>query len=124
MTVLPARRTPITLTTEDGLHLIGELALPHDRDPAATPVCLHPLPTHGGMMDSHVYRKAANRVPGLAAVAVVRFNPRGAEPGGGKGRGQGGGGETERYDVADAVTSALDAGLPEIWLLGWSFGTE
>ncbi len=27
-TVLPARRTPITLTTEDGLRLVGELALP------------------------------------------------------------------------------------------------
>ena len=43
-TVLPARRTPITLTTEDGLRLVGELALPAHRDPVATLVCLHPLP--------------------------------------------------------------------------------
>ena len=27
-TVLPARREPLTLTTADGLHLVGELALP------------------------------------------------------------------------------------------------
>ena len=124
MTVLPARRTPITLTTEDGLRLIGELALPADRGPAATLVCLHPLPTHGGMMDSHVYRKAANRLPALADVAVLRFNTRGTVSEQGKSEGEFGAGETERYDVAAAVEYAVAAGLPEIWLLGWSFGTE
>jgi hypothetical protein len=123
-TVLPARRTPITLTTEDGLRLIGELALPEHRDPAATLVCLHPLPTHGGMMDSHVYRKAANRLPALADVAVLRFNTRGTESEQGKSEGEFGAGETERLDVEAAVRYAVDAGLPEIWLLGWSFGTE
>ncbi|MFI5425567.1 hypothetical protein [Aeromicrobium sp. UC242_57] len=62
--VLPARREPITLETADGLSLVGELALPADRDPVATMICLHPLPTHGGMMDSHIFRKAAYRLPG------------------------------------------------------------
>jgi alpha/beta superfamily hydrolase len=124
MTVLPARRTPISLTTEDGLRLIGELALPADRDPAATLVCLHPQPMHGGMMDSHVYRKAANRLPALADVAVLRFNTRGTVSEQGKSEGEFGAGETERYDVAAAVEYAVAAGLPEIWLLGWSFGTE
>ena len=124
MTVLPARRTPITLTTEDGLHLIGELALPEHRGPAATLVCLHPLPTHGGMMDSHVYRKAASRLPALADLAVLRFNTRGTASEQGKSEGEFGGGETERLDVEAAVRYALAAGLPEIWLLGWSFGTE
>jgi alpha/beta superfamily hydrolase len=124
VTVLPARRTPITLTTEDGLHLVGELALPESGEPAATLVCLHPLPTHGGMMDSHLYRKAANRLPALADVAVLRFNTRGTESEQGKSEGEFGGGETERYDVAAAVTYAVGAGLPDIWLLGWSFGTE
>jgi alpha/beta superfamily hydrolase len=123
-TVLPARRTPITITTEDGLRLIGELALPEHRDPAATLVCLHPLPTQGGMMDSHVYRKAAHRLPALADVAVLRFNTRGTESEQGKSEGEFGGGETERLDVEAAVRYAVDAGLPEIWLLGWSFGTE
>jgi alpha/beta superfamily hydrolase len=123
-TVLPARRAPITLTTEDGLRLIGELALPPDRDPVATLVCLHPLPTHGGMMDSHVYRKAASRLPALADLAVLRFNTRGTESERGKSEGEFGGGETERLDVEAAVRYALAAGLPETWLLGWSFGTE
>jgi uncharacterized protein len=124
MTVLPARRTPVTLTTADGLRLIGELALPEHRDPVATLVCLHPLPTQGGMMDSHVYRKVANRLPALADVAVLRFNTRGTVSEQGKSEGEFGGGESERLDVEAAVRYAVDAGLPEIWLLGWSFGTE
>ena len=49
-----------------GSSLVGELALPLDRDPVATMVCLHPLPTHGGMMDSQIFRKAAARLPALA----------------------------------------------------------
>jgi hypothetical protein len=124
VTVLPARRTPITLTAEDGPRLVGELALPEHRDPAATLVCLHPLPTQGGMMDSHLYRKAANRLPALADVAVLRFNTRGTESEQGKSEGEFGAGETERHDVAAAVKYAVDAGLPDIWLVGWSFGTE
>src|SRR6202161_2684953 len=123
MTVLPARRTPITLTTEDRLHLVGELALPEHRAPAATLVCLHPLPTHGGMMDSHIYRKAASRLPALADLAVLRFNTRGAASEQGRSEGEFGYGETERYDVAAPARYAA-AGLPRIWLLGWSFGTE
>jgi hypothetical protein len=123
-TVLPARRAPVTLATEDGLALIGELALPADRDLVATLVCLHPLPTHGGMMDSHVYRKAASRLPALAGLAVLRFNTRGTASEQGRSEGEFGGGETERYDVAAAVRYAVAAGLPGIWLLGWSFGTE
>ena len=123
-TVLPARRTPITLTTDDGLRLIGELALPADRDPAATLICLHPLPTAGGMMDSHLYRKAAYRLPAMADVAVLRFNTRGTESAQGRSEGEFGNGETERLDVAAAVRYATEAGLPHRWLLGWSFGTE
>ena len=48
--VLPARREPLVLDTADGERLVGELALPLDRDPVATMICLHPLPTHGGML--------------------------------------------------------------------------
>jgi alpha/beta superfamily hydrolase len=123
-TVLPARRTPITLTTADGLNLVGELALPADRDPVATLVCLHPLPTHGGMMDSHVIRKASFRLPALADLAVLRFNTRGTESERGKSDGAFGAGETERHDVEAAVAHAAALGLPRLWLLGWSFGTE
>ena len=70
-TVLPARRETVTLHTADGLDLVGELALPAGRDPVATLIFLHPLPTHGGMMDSHLLRKAANRLPALADLAVL-----------------------------------------------------
>ncbi|MEO8906960.1 MAG: alpha/beta hydrolase, partial [Microbacteriaceae bacterium] len=45
---LPARREDIELQTEDGLTLVGELALPIAGDPIATLVTLHPLPTAGG----------------------------------------------------------------------------
>ena len=123
-TILPARRTPITLTTADGLNLVGELALPADRDPVATLVCLHPLPTHGGMMDSHIIRKASYRLPALADLAVLRFNTRGTESERGKSEGEFGGGVTEKHDVEAAVGYAVSAGLPHIYLLGWSFGTE
>jgi len=123
-TILPASRTPITITTADGLHLVGELALPADRPPAATLICLHPLPTHGGMMDSHVFRKASYRLPALADLAVLRFNTRGTQSERGRSDGEFGGGETERLDVAAAVAYASAAGLPGLWLLGWSFGTE
>jgi uncharacterized protein len=123
-TVLPAARTPVTIRTADGLNLIGELALPVPRPPAATLVGLHPLPTAGGMMDSHILRKAANRLPALADLAVLRFNTRGTASEHGTSEGEFGEGESERYDVAAAIGYAVAAGLPRPWLLGWSFGTE
>lgn len=122
--VLPARREPITLHTADGLDLVGELALPADRDPAATIVCLHPLPTHGGMMDSHVFRKAAFRLPALAGVAVLRFNTRGTASEQGRSEGEFDHARGERYDVAAAIEYAEFHDLPDIWVVGWSFGTD
>jgi alpha/beta superfamily hydrolase len=122
--ILPARRTDITFTTADGLELVGELALPARRDPVATLICLHPLPTHGGMMDSHVLRKASYRLPALADLAVLRFNTRGTESERGKSEGEFGGGVTERLDVEAATAFAAYNGLPRLHLLGWSFGTE
>jgi uncharacterized protein len=123
-TVLPARRTDITLSTVDRLTLVGELALPAERPPVATLICLHPLPTHGGMMDSHVQRKASYRLPALADLAVLRFNTRGTASERGRSEGEFGAGETERHDVAAAIGFCADADLPRLWLLGWSFGTE
>lgn len=122
--VLPATRTPLRLSTADGLELIGELAVPVDRSPVATLVCLHPLPTHGGMMDSHVYRKAAFRLPALAGVAVLRFNTRGTWSEQGTSQGAFDQAVGERYDVAAAIEHAEFHDLPDIWLLGWSFGTD
>lgn len=123
-TVLPARRTPLELLTSDGLRLVAELALPLDRDPVATLVCLHPLPTHGGMMDSHVYAKAANRLPALADMAVLRFNTRGTASTAGTSEGAFDNAAGERHDVEAAVGYALAQGLPDVWVVGWSFGTD
>ena len=123
-TVLPADRQAITLHTDDGLSLVGEVARPAGRPPAATLICLHPLPTQGGMMDSHVLRKAAFRLPALADLAVLRFNTRGTSSPQGTSEGEFGEGETERHDVAAAIGYGVAAGLPRLWLLGWSFGTE
>src|SRR3954470_23908807 len=122
--ILPARREDIELQTADGLTLVGELARPLDRDPVATLVCLHPLPTHGGMMDSHVFRKAAWRLPALAGIAVLRFNTRGTSSVRGTSGGAFDNGVGERFDVAAAIEYAEFAELPQRWLLGWSFGTD
>jgi alpha/beta superfamily hydrolase len=126
-TVLPADRRPIELHTADGLRLVGELALPIDRPPVATLVCLHPLPTHGGFMDSHVLRKASFRLPALAGIAVLRFNTRGTSSPAGTSEGTFDNGVAERFDVAAAIEYAEfhdDPPLPDRWLLGWSFGTD
>ena len=123
-TVLPARREDITVQTADGLSLVGEIARPPSRDPVATLLCLHPLPTHGGMMDSHILRKASYRLPALADLAVVRFNTRGTESERGRSEGEFGDGLAERNDVAAAIAWCVAARLPRLWLLGWSFGTE
>ena len=121
---LPSNREPIELMTRDGLKLIGELAMPISGHPVATLITLHPLPTHGGFMDSHVLRKAANRLPHLANLAVLRFNTRGTSSPHGTSDGQFGEGIAEQADVAAAVDFAISRGLPNLWLLGWSFGTE
>jgi hypothetical protein len=124
-TILPAQREDIELKTADGLTLVGELALPPDgRTPVATLVTLHPLPTHAGMMDSHVYRKAAWRLPALADLAVLRFNTRGTGSARGTSEGSFGDGVDERHDVAAAIDFADHRDLPNPWLVGWSFGTE
>jgi uncharacterized protein len=123
-TILPAVRTPMTIRTADGLNLVGELAVPEARAPAATLIGLHPLPTAGGMMDSHLLRKASYRLPALADLAVLRFNTRGTTSEQGTSDGKFGGGEFERHDVAAAIAYCVAAGLPRLWLVGWSFGTE
>lgn len=122
--VLPARRERVTLATADGLGLVAELALPLTGEPVATMVCLHPLPTQGGMMDSHVFRKAAARLPALARIAVLRFNTRGTTSAHGTSDGRFDEARDERYDVAAAIEYAEFAELPAVWLVGWSFGTD
>lgn len=122
--LLPARRTDITLRTLDELTLVGELAEPADRPAIATLVTLHPLPTAGGFMDSHILRKAAARLPALADLAVLRFNTRGTSSPRGTSEGAFDGGRAEAFDVAAAMEFVHDQQLPRPWLVGWSFGTE
>ena len=121
---LPAIREEISFVTSDGLRLVGELALPISGRPTATLITFHPLPTHGGFMDSHVYRKAANRLPALANIAVLRFNTRGTSSPRGTSEGEFGQGISEQADLEAAISFALERGLPNLWLVGWSFGTE
>lgn len=123
-TELPALREEIELQTSDGLTLVGELALPESGEPVATLVALHPLPTHGGFMDSHILRKASARLPALADVAVLRFNFRGVTSPRGTSGGSFGDGVDERFDLQAAMDLVAARGLPHPWLLGWSFGTE
>lgn len=69
-------------------------------------------------------RKASNRLPFLADLAVLRFNTRGTESPQGKSTGSFDGGVAEQHDLEAAVAWAVSQGLPNLWLLGWSFGTE
>jgi alpha/beta superfamily hydrolase len=123
-TVLPANRSPFTLTTADGEILIGEVATPI-ANPAGAILCLHPLPIAGGMMDSHVYKKAANRLPDMAGITVVRFNTRGTTSVDGTSSGSFDNGVAEKFDVEAALTYCLNTlKLENLWVVGWSFGTD
>ena len=122
--MLPANRRSITITTADGLNLIGEVATPVGNR-AASILCLHPLPTAGGLMDSHVYKKAANRLPAMAGLEIIRFNTRGTTSEAGTSAGSFGEGVTERFDVEAAIEfSFKELGAQTLWVMGWSFGTD
>jgi alpha/beta superfamily hydrolase len=123
-TVLPADRRDVVLHTADGMELVGELALPAGRAPVATMLCLHPLPTQGGFMDSHLLKKASYRLPALADLAVLRFNTRGTSSPRGTSQGSFDHAQGEKYDVAAALDLCEAEDLPAIWLVGWSFGTD
>ncbi len=117
--LLPARREAITLRTLDELTLVGELAQPSETPPVATLVTLHPLPTAGGFMDSHILRKAAARLPALADLAVLRFNTRGTTSPHGTSEGTFDGGASEAFDVAAAMDLVRERGF---LVHGWSGG--
>lgn len=122
--MLPANRRSISIKTADGLNLIGEVATPL-ANRVASILCLHPLPTAGGMMDSHVYKKAANRLPAMAGIEIIRFNTRGTTSEAGTSEGSFGEGVTERFDVEAAVEFSFnELGAENLWVMGWSFGTD
>jgi alpha/beta superfamily hydrolase len=122
--ILPADRREISFKTADGLTLVGDVASPIG-ERRATLLCLHPNPTGGGMMDSHIYKKASNRLPEMAGIEVIRFNTRGTESARGKSEGAYDNGGLEKYDVEAAINFAFDECKAEIlWVVGWSFGTD
>lgn len=122
--VFEAVRTQFHVTTEDGVDLIGEVAAPLGASIGGI-LCLHPLPTAGGMMDSHVYKKAANRLPAMAGITVVRFNTRGTTSEAGSSTGEFDNGKSERFDVEAMLRYCFeDLKLENLWVTGWSFGTD
>ncbi|MCH9816742.1 MAG: alpha/beta hydrolase [Actinomycetia bacterium] len=122
--VLPAHRTPLGIETRDQIVLRGELATPTWCDPVATLVCVHPLTIEGGSMESHVLRKLAWRLPALAGLAVLRFNMRGAGTGAMRSEGEFDSAQGEGLDLGAVLARVTQLGLPEPWLVGWSFGTD
>jgi len=122
--IFDARRTPFHVVTEDGIDLIGEVAAPMGASSGVI-LCLHPLPTAGGMMDSHVYKKAANRLPAMSDITVVRFNTRGTTSEAGSSTGQFDNGVAEHFDVEAMLSYCFDTlKLENVWVTGWSFGTD
>ena len=122
--VFDAKRTTFHVITEDGIDLIGEVAAPLGASTGAI-LCLHPLPTAGGMMDSHVYKKAANRLPAMSGITVVRFNTRGTTSEAGSSTGQFDNGVSEHFDVEAMLRYCFDTlKLDNVWVTGWSFGTD
>ena len=122
--VFESVRTPFHVMTSDGVDLIGEVAAPVGASKAAI-LCLHPLPTAGGMMDSHIYKKAANRLPAMAGITVVRFNTRGTTSEAGSSTGVFDNGNAEHFDVEAMLSYCFDTlKLDNLWVTGWSFGTD
>jgi len=122
--VFDSVRTPFHVTTADGVDLIGEVAAPVGPSKGAV-LCLHPLPTAGGMMDSHIYKKAANRLPAMAGITVVRFNTRGTTSEAGSSTGTFDNGIAEHFDVEAMLSYCFDVlKLDNLWVTGWSFGTD
>lgn len=123
-TVLPALRRPITIKTSDGLNLIGVVATP-EGEITGSLLMLHPNPSGGGMMDSHLFKKAANRLPALAGIQIIRFNTRGTSSEAGKSEGEFDQGISEKLDVLAAIDYCFDQlKVKDLYVIGWSFGTE
>ena len=123
-TVLPANRQPIEILTSDGLHLVGEVASPVE-GASVSLLCLHPNPVGGGMMDSHIFKKAANRLPFMAGIQVIRFNTRGTSSEAGTSEGSFEDGDGEIADVQGAIDFCFDQlKVDQLWVVGWSFGTD
>lgn len=123
-TVLPANRSPFTVTTADNQTLVAEVSAPLEGVGDAI-LCCHPNPTGGGMMDSHIYKKASNRLPAMTGITVVRFNTRGTTSEAGTSTGSYDNGRAEKFDVEAMISYCFDTlAVKRLWVVGWSFGTS
>ena len=122
--VLPAHRKIINLITSDGENLVGEIASPIEEKAVATLITVHPLPTHGGNTDSHLYRKMSWRLPALAGINVLRFNTRGTCSKLGTSTGSFDSSNNEGKDLLAAIKYVKDNNLAKPYVVGWSFGTD
>ena len=123
-TELPALRTPFHVLTSDGVDLLGEVSAPLGQSRGAI-LTLNPRPTAGGLMDSQVFKKAANRLPAMAGISVVRFNTRGTTSEAGTSTGVFDNGVAEGLDVQAMINYCADVlKLQNLWIVGWSFGTD
>ncbi len=76
-------------------------------------------------MDSHLFKKAANRLPAMAGIQVIRFNTRGTSSEAGSSEGVFEGGEGEAADVRAAIEYCFSVlSVAKLWVVGWSFGTD
>lgn len=61
----------------------------------------------------------------MAGITVVRFNTRGTTSEAGSSTGEYDNGNAEKFDVQASIDYCFDVlGLHEVWVVGWSFGTE
>ena len=89
----------VTVTTEDGIRLEGELRLPDDPAVGTAVIC-HPHPRHGGSKDHPLLWAIRNELAGGRGFAVLSFNFRGVLGSGGTY----GGGRDELRDGRAAIT--------------------
>jgi alpha/beta superfamily hydrolase len=108
----------LSLTTEDGVSLEAERAVPDQ--PVAAAVLAHPHPTYGGDMHAGVIGLLFEELP-ERGVATLRFNFRGV----GASTGAHDDGVGEQRDVR-AAAAALREAVPDVPLVlaGWSFGAD
>jgi uncharacterized protein len=122
--VLPSFKESFSVVTDDGQTLVAEIAWPENKKPKTTLVLVHPLPTHGGSSDSHIYKKMAWRLPALAELAVVRFNTRGTTSTLGTSTGTFDASNKEGLDLKAIVNKSIALTNQSPWVIGWSFGTD
>ena len=94
----------------------------HSRPVAGLPLLHVEAPQYEGPL--RVVKDVFERLAALAGLAVLRFHTRGTSSPRGTSQGEFGEAVNERYDVAAALDLCEAEDLPQLWLLGWSFGTD